>query len=156
MTLPWAFKLIYGLIADNVVLFGSRKKVFIIMGSLIQFLCLQALCWIPFENPAPVAYLMMIINMSLAFMDLVVDSIMVVQQRRDLKNGAEVLRSYASSFQMTGILLGSCVGGYMNQYYHPKWTFLLYSAIGASVAVSGCTLSSEIDKEGIENCGSLY
>ena len=57
---------------------------------------------------------------------------------------------------MTGILLGSCVGGYMNQYYHPKWTFLLYSAIGASVAISGCTLSSEIDKEGIENCGSFF
>jgi len=40
MTLPWSFKLIYGLISDNVVLFGSRKKVFIVLGALLQFTCL--------------------------------------------------------------------------------------------------------------------
>ena len=149
VTLPWSLKLLYGLISDNVIIFGSRKRSFIILGSLIQLIALQLLFWSPFKGAGPIAYLSMFVNLSQAFMDLIVDSIMVVQQRRDLRNGSEVLRSYASFFQMTGLLIGSSLGGWMNQHFHPKWTFLVYSPFGLVVAIAGCRLSSEIDRQGI-------
>lgn len=84
MGLAWDFKLIYGLISDNVVLFGSRKKVFLIVGGLMQFFALQLLWWVPFSGPAPMSYLVLIVNILLAFMDLVVDGIMVTEARKDL------------------------------------------------------------------------
>jgi hypothetical protein len=42
------------------------------------------------------------------------------------------------------------LGGYMNQYYHPKWTFFFYSSFGLFVSCIGLTLSKKIDKEGLE------
>ena len=154
--LPWSLKVLYGLISDNVIIFGSRKRSFIILGSLLQFASLQILFWIPFTRPGPIAYLAMFVNLSQAFMDLIVDSIMVVQQRRDLKNGSELLRSYASFFQMSGLLTGSSLGGWMNQHYHPKWCFLVYSPFGLVVAIAGCCLSSEIDRDGIEEMKGFW
>ena len=88
MNLPWSFKLIYGLIADNVVIFGSRKKVFLVTGGLMQFMALQLLWWVPFEGPAPMAYLVMTVNLLLAFMDLVIDGVLVKEARKDLQKGA--------------------------------------------------------------------
>ena len=64
----------------------------------MQFFALQLLFWVPFSSPAPLAYLVMTVNMLLAFMDLVVDGVMVKEARKDLKKGAQVLRSYSSTF----------------------------------------------------------
>ena len=40
INLPYAIKIVYGLIVDNVVICGSRKKAFIIIGSLMHFISL--------------------------------------------------------------------------------------------------------------------
>ena len=38
----------------------------------------------------------------------------------------------------------------MNQYYHPKWNFLIYSSFGLFACCMGLTLSKKIDKEGLD------
>lgn len=76
---PWSLKLIYGLIADNCTILGSRKKGFMLIGALLEFIALQILFWVQFtaDYSLVVALLAMVINWSQAFMDLIVDTILI-------------------------------------------------------------------------------
>jgi len=89
--------------------------------------------------------MLMMVIASVTFSDLVVDSIMVVQQRKNKKNGPEVLNTYSRGFFFFGTLVGSIFGGYVVQRFHPKWCFFIYSIPGLAVALITPTLSKEID-----------
>lgn len=82
-------------------------------------------------------------------MDLVVDTILIDQARHS-ETGSEDLRSLASFFQCSGMVIGSLVGGYVNQYYEPKWCFLIYSSISLLVSAAAMGLSREIDTKGVD------
>ena len=97
-----------------------------------------------------VALLAMVINWSQAFMDLIVDTILIDQARRNAVSGSEDLRSMASFFQCSGMVIGSLLSGLINQYYEPKWCFLLYSSIGLFVSVAALGLNHDIDTKGID------
>ena len=82
--------MLYGILSDNLVLFGSRKKSYIILGGCIQLVTLQIIFW--FETSIGFfAILMMLLNLSTAFMDVIVDSMMVIQSRHDIEKGSEKL-----------------------------------------------------------------
>ena len=40
ITFPWCMKILYGLISDNVPLFGTRRKSYIVIMGIVQFLSL--------------------------------------------------------------------------------------------------------------------
>ena len=101
--------------------------------------------WVKFESATPISFIGMFVIASVTFSDLIVDSIMVVQQRKNPKNGAEVLNTYTRVFMFSGALVGSILGGYMVQHFHPKWCFFIYSWPGLIVAVLSLTLSKEVD-----------
>ena len=48
------------------------------------------------------------------------------------------------------MVIGSLVGGYVNQYYEPKWCFLIYSSVSLCVSVASLGLSREIDTKGVD------
>ena len=41
--LPWSFKILYGLISDNVPICGTRRKSYLIIMGIIQFISLFAI-----------------------------------------------------------------------------------------------------------------
>ena len=41
--LPWVIKLLYGLISDNIPIFGSKRKSYLLICALIQFSCMTVL-----------------------------------------------------------------------------------------------------------------
>jgi MFS family permease len=41
--LPWSVKILYGLISDNVPLFGSRRKSYVIIMGFLEFFSLIAI-----------------------------------------------------------------------------------------------------------------
>ena len=92
----------------------------------------------------------MTINLTQAFMDLIVDTILIDQARHNEASGSEDLRSLASFFQCSGMVIGSLVGGFVNQYYDPKWCFLMYSSVSLFVSVAAFGLSREIDRKGAD------
>ena len=63
---PWSLKLLYGLIADNCTIGGSRKKGFMLVGATLEFIALQVLFWVQFtaDQALIVALLAMVINWS--------------------------------------------------------------------------------------------
>lgn len=92
--------------------------------------------------------LLMSINFAAAFMDVVVDSMMVIQAKRDPENGSESLQSYSWIVKGVGGILGCSLASYMTQNYHPKWCLLIYSILGIFVSLSGFFLNQNIDQEG--------
>lgn len=76
--IPWSFKIIYGLISDNVPLCGTRRKSWLIIMGILQFLSLMSLFIFEFDDPLVVAILLAVASMSEAFVNVVSDAIMVI------------------------------------------------------------------------------
>ena len=76
--LPWSFKIVYGLISDNVPICGTRRKSYLIIMGIIQFLATFSLYAFEFQDPLVVAIILAIANMSEAFTNVVSDAIMVI------------------------------------------------------------------------------
>ena len=68
----------YGLISDNVPLCGTRRKSWLIIMGILQFLSLMSLFIFEFEDPLMVALLLATASMSEAFVNVVSDAIMVI------------------------------------------------------------------------------
>ena len=77
MALPWTPKLFYGIITDTFPIFGSRKKNYIIIMSLLQCICTLAIATIDFGSANMIAALGFVITFSGALLDVVVDGLMV-------------------------------------------------------------------------------
>ena len=76
--LPWSLKIIYGLISDNVPIFGSRRKSYLIIGALLQFFTMIVLGLQHFEDATLATWMLFLSNISIAFSDVIVDSLMVI------------------------------------------------------------------------------
>ena len=89
--MPWSFKFIYGIITDVVPLCGSRKKHYIILCSIVQFL-ITALAAI-FRFPNIVVFIVSggILMAAFSIMDTVIDGLMVSESRKDPKSGSDDL-----------------------------------------------------------------
>ena len=71
-----------------------------LMGFL-QFATAWTIAMVHFENPIWVCTLGFFMNLASAFMDVVVDGLMVMQARRDQTNGSQDLQTY--SWQLLGL-----------------------------------------------------
>ena len=107
--------------------------------------CLQIFFWFQPENIAFTATLFMLVNFSSAFMDVIVDSMMVIQSRHDKENGSEKLQSFSWIVRGFGGISGSLIAAFMTEYFHPKWCILVYSLLGILIAYSGLNLNPKID-----------
>ena len=80
MMMPWSFKIIYGLISDNFPIFGSRRKSYLLIGSFTQFFTMLYLTFYEHDggNEIIVVFCLTINSLCVAFMDVIVDSLMVI------------------------------------------------------------------------------
>ena len=76
--LPWSIKLLYGLISDNVPLFGSRRKSYLLIMSLLQFVSMIVLGVQHSDNESLAVGMLFCSNLSIAFSDVIVDALMVL------------------------------------------------------------------------------
>ena len=77
IVLPWTFKLLYGAIADNFPIMGSRRKNYVVLSGILQFLVLFALSSGFFQNLFAITAMLFINSLCTAFTDVVIDAIMV-------------------------------------------------------------------------------
>ena len=81
-------------------------------------------------------------------MDVIVDSLMVMQARRDPKFGSQELQGF--SWQISGIaaVIGGFVGAYFTSFLTPYYCFGIYAVFGLAVFLSGFSVTPELEIEG--------
>jgi len=141
--LPWSVKLLYGLMSDNVPIMGTRRKSYIIIMGLIQFVALISIYFIHETSAISVAILLTLAAFSEAFVNVVSDAIMCIQARKDPVHGSQDLIAFSWLCTGVGGMIGSFASGILTQYYHPKYSFLLYSFMGLIIAFNGMHLTAE-------------
>ena len=78
MWIPWYTKFIFGITADSISIFGSRKKAWIILWGFIQTLLAIIAATVRIESIQLFVALLFLIQVAGCFMDIVVDSLMVI------------------------------------------------------------------------------
>ena len=132
--LPWSLKICYGLISDNIPIFGSRRKSYLIIGALLQFFTMIVLGLQHLEDSSLATWMLFISNISIAFSDVIVDSLMVIQARKHPGTGAEDLNSFSWTCLSVGGFFGSIAAAFLTQNYEPQYCFMFSSVMGLIIA----------------------
>lgn len=86
--LPWSFKVIYGIVSDNVPVFGLRRRPYLIFFGLLQFVMMYLAYAYDGDSAVQLTIYLFFASLSAAFSNVVVDAIMVVQTRKDPEFGS--------------------------------------------------------------------
>ena len=78
----------YGITADSIPILGSRKKAWLIVMAIIQVLGLVIAACVRFESVKWFVFFQILISIATAFMDVIVDALMVMQAKRDPNLGS--------------------------------------------------------------------
>jgi MFS family permease len=76
--LPWSVKILYGLISDNVPIFGTRRKSYLVIMGLVQFFSLSLIFLIHDWSVWAVTICLTMASMSEAFVMVVADAILCI------------------------------------------------------------------------------
>lgn len=87
--IPWSCKLIYGIMSDKLLFFGYKRKSYIILMGLLQFVSLFAIYYLEISDPKYLILCNFLSKLSGAFLDVIVDALMVVHSKLDQEDGSE-------------------------------------------------------------------
>lgn len=87
----------------------------------------------------------LILYLSQAFMDVVVDGLMVMESRKDPKQGSIDLQTYSwAMFGVGGTLFGT-LGGFLLQHTSANVIFFVTAVLGLILGISGFALDSKLE-----------
>ena len=78
ISLPWSFKIVYGLITDNVPICYLKRKPYLIFFGYLQFVLMFSLYVFDLGSAAELAGLLTAASLSMAFSNVVTDAILIV------------------------------------------------------------------------------
>ena len=146
VVLPWTLKIVYGLIADNFPLFGSRRRNYIVLNGCLQFLTLFVLSFDLFSSPLFITVMLFFNALSSAFVDVVVDALMVTQSRVDPDHGSDELQGLSWCMLSIGGIIGSLLSAMYTSQLHPRYAFLTCSLIGLIMIAVGLNMDIAIEE----------
>ncbi len=85
---PWSIKVVYGLVADNVPIYGSKRRSYITINGLMQFFFLMPLVTSWIQSKYVITMFLTLFAFNVSFNDAIIDALMVMQSRRDPKKGS--------------------------------------------------------------------
>ena len=100
----------------------------------------------PYRSAAAFCALGTLIYFSGAFMDVVVDGLMVCQARLDPENGSEELQAYSWACVGVGGILGGVLGGELTYVGALDYVFYVIGLLGFLVALSGCMMNRNLEQ----------
>ena len=91
--------------------------------------------------------LLFISNLGIAFSDVIVDALMIIQARRFPEFGAEELNSFAWTWMAFGGISSSLIAAFLTQNYEPRFCFLISSFFGLFVVIVATRLDVHLEKD---------
>jgi hypothetical protein len=117
---PWNIKWLYGIISDNLPLWGWHVKPYLVVSSVLYVVGQVGLSWRALSSSV-VAYTAYytVLQFSSAISDVLIDSL-VVKMGRDTPGGTADLQSFSWVAFALGGILGNLLGGPLVHYVSPR------------------------------------
>lgn len=166
VSLPWTPKLLYGIITDVFPICGSGKRSYVFIMGMLQSMACLTMCLTAGSGVIPepgqpnngfvepgisagfLCALACINSFGGAFMDVVVDGMMVINSRNDPNTGSEELQAYSWGFYGLGGVVGCLFSGYYLSVaggQNPGMCFGIMVGFGAAVGISGLFIDKKLE-----------
>jgi len=119
ISIPWSIKFFFGMLADSVPIYKSRRRSYLIIMALIQIICMSLLAFERIESETIVAFILFMTIMSIAFNDVIVNALMVTEAKKDPENGSQELQTFAWASLSFAMMIGSVIAALETQYLNP-------------------------------------
>ncbi|GLT60332.1 hypothetical protein SLA2020_331030 [Shorea laevis] len=145
--LPWLIKPLYGFISDSVPLFGYRRRSYLILSGLLGALSWSLMATFV-DSKYGAAFCILLGSLSVAFSDVVVDSMVVERARGESQSMSGSLQSLCWGSSAFGGIVSSYFSGSLVDAYGVRFVFgvtTLLPLITSAVAVlvkEQCVLGS--------------
>lgn len=121
-SLPWMIKPLFGFISDGLPLFGYRRRPYLILSGL-----LGALSWVALATVVDSAWAAMtaiaLSSLSVAFSDVIVDSLVVERARVESVGDAGSLQSLCWGTSAVGGLVTAYFSGFLLEHFSTRVVF---------------------------------
>ncbi|KAK6929943.1 Biopterin transporter family [Dillenia turbinata] len=135
--LPWLVKPLYGFISDSIPLFGYRRRSYLVLSGLLGALS-WALMATFVDGKYSAAFCLLLSSLSVAFSDVVVDSMVVERARGESQSMSGSLQSLCWGSSAFGGIVSSYFSGSLVDAYGVRFVFgvtALVPLITSAVAV---------------------
>ncbi|XVE65986.1 hypothetical protein DITRI_Ditri08aG0044900 [Diplodiscus trichospermus] len=135
--LPWLVKPLYGFISDSIPLFGYRRRSYLVLSGLLGALSWSLMATFV-DNKYGAAFCILIGSLSVAFSDVVVDSMVVERARGESQSLSGSLQSLCWGSSAFGGIVSSYFSGSLVDAYGVRFVFgvtALLPLITSAVAV---------------------
>ncbi|MGI0489024.1 folate/biopterin family MFS transporter [Pantanalinema rosaneae CENA516] len=120
--LPWMVKPLFGFISDGLPIFGYRRRPYLILSGILGALSWVALATIV-ETPWQAMIAIALSSLSVAFSDVIVDSLVVERARQESIGDAGSLQSICWGASSVGGLLTAYLSGFLLQHFTTRTVF---------------------------------
>ena len=130
---------------------GSRRKSYLLIAALLQFVTMIVMGLQQADNESLATWMLFFSNVSIAFSDVIVDSLMVIQARRYPEDGSEDLNGFSWTCMSIGGIFGSVTAAFLTESYEPRYCFLFSSVMGLIIAFVATRLNVSLETEGLDS-----
>ncbi|XP_048334172.2 folate-biopterin transporter 1, chloroplastic [Ziziphus jujuba] len=121
-SLPWLVKPLYGFISDSVPLFGYRRRSYLILSGLLGALSWSLMATLV-DSKYSAAFCILLGSLSVAFSDVVVDSMVVERARGESQSMSGSLQSLCWGSSAFGGIVSSYFSGSLVDAYGVRFVF---------------------------------
>ncbi|EOY05717.1 Major facilitator superfamily protein isoform 3 [Theobroma cacao] len=135
--LPWLVKPLYGFISDSIPLFGYRRRSYLVLSGLLGALSWSLMATFV-DSKYSAAFCILLGSLSVAFSDVVVDSMVVERARGESQSMSGSLQSLCWGSSAFGGIVSSYFSGSLVDTYGVRFVFgvtALLPLITSAVAV---------------------
>ena len=158
INMPWVVKVVFGVISDNYTFFGSRRKSYLMMASIINVITLVLLMAFSIKfGKVFITACVFITQVCMTYCDAITDALVVQASRMDSEAGSENLNSLTQLAFALGGLLGCGFAGVIEIREVMGWDigkppdanlyFLIYTFFIVLLFVSVIRLDSNLEPE---------
>ncbi len=144
--LPWMVKPAFGFISDGLPIFGYRRRPYLILSGL-----LGTLSWVLMATVVHTAWAAMVAialgSLSVAFSDVIVDSVVVERARKESLANAGALQSLSWGASSLGGLLTAYFSGSLLQHFSTRVVFGITATFPLIVAAVAILISESQNHE---------
>jgi folate/biopterin transporter len=144
--LPWMVKPLFGFVSDGLPIFGYRRRPYLILSGLLGVLSWVALATVV-HSALTATIAIALGSLSVAFSDVIVDSLVVERARQESIGDAGALQSLCWGASATGGILTAYFSGSLLEHFSARTVFAITASFPLIVSLVAWLISESRDME---------